>query len=228
MWAVPNSSLQKLSKLRQQPFFRTLMKVIGLWFFFQSYNLTLKAMCSRKCATPLVFSVSYRLPASIQIPTVAVGAPVSSEATRTAFDRVVTRVSGTLSNDWENVVRVRWVSWRLWFCRAVWWREPARRSAVKKGIFLSDSHQPDNCQVLMGCTGEPHQHTRLFRTLTWNCDQQKPDFAVPSHECKHITDVVCSEMKAVVEGLLLSSAGNMESGCLRWSMNVTDVYESKA
>lgn len=37
-------------------------------------HLTLNARCSRKCAVPLVLSVSARLPASIQTPTVDVWA----------------------------------------------------------------------------------------------------------------------------------------------------------
>jgi hypothetical protein len=37
-------------------------------------RVPLKAMCSKKCALPLLASVSYRLPASIHTPTVAVSA----------------------------------------------------------------------------------------------------------------------------------------------------------
>ena len=51
----------------------------------------LKAMCSRKCAAPLLSAVSYLLPASIQTPTVAVSAKgVVSEATRIPLGSVVT------------------------------------------------------------------------------------------------------------------------------------------
>ena len=51
----------------------------------------LKAMCSKKCAAPLLSSVSYLLPASIQTPTDAVSAKgVVSEATRSPLERVVT------------------------------------------------------------------------------------------------------------------------------------------
>ena len=51
----------------------------------------LNAMCSRKCAAPLLSGVSYLLPASIQTPTVAVSANgVVSEATRMPLGRVVT------------------------------------------------------------------------------------------------------------------------------------------
>jgi len=56
-------------------------------------------MCSRKWATPLVFSVSYLLPASIYRLTVQVGLAVSSVATRNLLLRVVTFVSGALSRD---------------------------------------------------------------------------------------------------------------------------------
>ena len=51
----------------------------------------LKAMCSRKWAVPLLAAFSYRLPASIQTPTVAVSAKgVVSDATLSPLDRVVT------------------------------------------------------------------------------------------------------------------------------------------
>ena len=51
----------------------------------------LNAMCSRKCAAPLLSGVSYLLPASIHTPTVAVSANgVVSEATRMPLGRVVT------------------------------------------------------------------------------------------------------------------------------------------
>ena len=36
------------------------------------FLVPLKFMCSRKCATPLLAAVSYRLPASMYTPTVAV------------------------------------------------------------------------------------------------------------------------------------------------------------
>lgn len=55
-------------------------------------------MCSKKWATPLVCSDSYLDPASIQRPTVAVGAPVSSVATRRPEFNVVTHVGGTLTS----------------------------------------------------------------------------------------------------------------------------------
>ena len=45
--------------------------------------MPLKAMCSRKCAAPLLCIVSYREPASIHTPTVAVDEPgMVSVATR--------------------------------------------------------------------------------------------------------------------------------------------------
>ena len=47
--------------------------IIVITIFF--IVLTLKAICSRKWAVPLFFSVSNRLPASIQTPTVHVGNP---------------------------------------------------------------------------------------------------------------------------------------------------------
>ena len=51
----------------------------------------LKAMCSRKCAVPLLAAVSYLLPASIHTPMVAVCAwGLASVATRMPFGRVVT------------------------------------------------------------------------------------------------------------------------------------------
>ena len=51
----------------------------------------LNAMCSRKCAVPLLAAVSYLLPASIHTPTVAVWAcGVASVATRMPLGRVVT------------------------------------------------------------------------------------------------------------------------------------------
>jgi len=57
----------------------------------------LKAMCSRKWATPLFFSFSDREPASIQRPTVAVEAPESSLATRRPLSSLVTWVAGMFS-----------------------------------------------------------------------------------------------------------------------------------
>lgn len=59
---------------------------------------TLNAMCSKKWATPFVCSVSYLDPASIQRPTVAVGAPVSSVATLRPEFRVVVLVGGTFTS----------------------------------------------------------------------------------------------------------------------------------
>lgn len=51
----------------------------------------LKRMCSRKCAAPLVSSVSNLLPELIQTPTVAVSAKgMCSVATRRPLGRVVT------------------------------------------------------------------------------------------------------------------------------------------
>lgn len=55
-------------------------------------------MCSTKWATPLVSSFSYLLPASIQRPTVAVAAPVSSVATRIPLSKVVNCVGGWFIN----------------------------------------------------------------------------------------------------------------------------------
>ena len=53
----------------------------------------LKAMCSRKCAAPLLAAVSKRLPASIHTPTTAVSAKgVVSDATRSPLGSVVTCV----------------------------------------------------------------------------------------------------------------------------------------
>lgn len=50
----------------------------------------LKDMCSRKCAVPLLTSVSYLLPASIHTPTVAVSVNgLVSDATRNPLGRVV-------------------------------------------------------------------------------------------------------------------------------------------
>ena len=46
------------------------------------FDVPLKAMCSRKCATPLFSSVSYREPVSIHTPTVAVSPPDASDAIR--------------------------------------------------------------------------------------------------------------------------------------------------
>merc|ERR1719510_2846461 len=60
-------------------------------------DVPLKAMCSRKCATPLFVSVSYLEPVSIQSPTVAVGAPESSLATLMPLPRTVTSVEGVFS-----------------------------------------------------------------------------------------------------------------------------------
>lgn len=54
-------------------------------------------MCSRKWATPLFFSVSFLEPVSIQTPTVAVGAPLSSDATRRPLSKTVSLVGGTLT-----------------------------------------------------------------------------------------------------------------------------------
>ena len=55
---------------------------------------TLKAMCSRKCATPLFSAVSYLEPVSIHSPTVAVGEPVSSVATRMPLSSTEMSVGG--------------------------------------------------------------------------------------------------------------------------------------
>lgn len=63
----------------------------------QASEPTLKAMCSRKWATPLFFSFSERDPASIHSPTVAVEAPESSLATRRPLSSLVTWVAGMFS-----------------------------------------------------------------------------------------------------------------------------------
>ena len=65
------------------------------------YTLTLKDMCSRKWATPLLAAVSYLDPVSIHSPTVAVGAPESSVATLMPLSRTDTWVGGATSpEDW--------------------------------------------------------------------------------------------------------------------------------
>ncbi len=51
-------------------------------------------MCSRKCATPLFSAVSYLEPVSIHSPTVEVGEPVSSVATRIPLSSTLTSVDG--------------------------------------------------------------------------------------------------------------------------------------
>ncbi|KAJ0545227.1 hypothetical protein HanRHA438_Chr08g0332991 [Helianthus annuus] len=59
------------------------------------FSVPLNIICSKKCATPFVSSVSNLDPASIQTPTVAVcDARFDSVATRRPLGRVVTRVSG--------------------------------------------------------------------------------------------------------------------------------------
>ena len=61
------------------------------------FDVPLKAMCSKKCDVPLLAAVSYRDPASIQTPTVAVSAPnVVSDPTRKPFSSVETSVVGAL------------------------------------------------------------------------------------------------------------------------------------
>ena len=60
-------------------------------------KFTLNAICSRKCATPLLASVSNRDPVSIHSPTVAVGDPASSVATLMPLSSTVTRVGGTFN-----------------------------------------------------------------------------------------------------------------------------------
>lgn len=54
----------------------------------------MKAMCSRKCAVPLLAAFSKRLPASTYRPTVAVACGVVQLATRRPLASVLTRVSG--------------------------------------------------------------------------------------------------------------------------------------
>jgi hypothetical protein len=56
------------------------------------FDVPLKAMCSRKCATPLFSSVSYREPVSIHTPTVAVSPPDASDAIRSWLGSVETWV----------------------------------------------------------------------------------------------------------------------------------------
>lgn len=75
--------------------------------------LTLNAMCSRKCATPLVSSVSNLLPASIHSPTVHVLPPWFSEATRIPLGRTVTLVSGTLYSDYQNNPKLTTIQFAL-------------------------------------------------------------------------------------------------------------------
>ena len=59
------------------------------------FCVPLNAMCSRKCAVPLLASVSNRDPASIHTPTVATGHTLFvSVATRIPFASVVTSVAG--------------------------------------------------------------------------------------------------------------------------------------
>ena len=71
----------------------------------------LNAMCSRKCAVPLFAAVSYRDPASIQTPTVAVSAfGVVSVATRMPLASVVTCALFVLF--WDRDVYV-WLVYRL-------------------------------------------------------------------------------------------------------------------
>lgn len=53
-------------------------------------------MCSRKCATPLFFSVSYLDPVSIHRPMVAVGEPEFSVATRMPLFKTETSVGGKM------------------------------------------------------------------------------------------------------------------------------------
>lgn len=58
-------------------------------------DVPLKAMCSRKCAAPLLWGVSYREPASIHTPTVAVLEPsMVSDATRRPVENWVISVVG--------------------------------------------------------------------------------------------------------------------------------------
>lgn len=79
-------------------------------------EVPLKAMCSRKWATPLLRSVSYRDPASIHRPTVAVAAPLFSVATRSPLLMVLTLVAGTFSravlNSAEESALPRLVNWK--------------------------------------------------------------------------------------------------------------------
>ena len=95
-------SMRERERDRQTDRWRERGRVMDL-----AYLLTLNAMCSKKCATPFVSSVSNLLPASIHRPAVHVVPPWFSEATRIPLGRKLTRVSGTLYNDY------RQTSWRL-------------------------------------------------------------------------------------------------------------------
>ena len=67
------------------------------------FAVPLNAMCSRKCAVPFVSLDSYRDPASIQTPTVAVSLyGVASVATRKPDGKVVTYAFVRSENQREN------------------------------------------------------------------------------------------------------------------------------
>lgn len=61
-----------------------------------------KRLPSQKMITSIILQT---IPASIHKPTVHVFPPEFSDATRKPLDKVVTRVSGTLYNDYEKIMQ---------------------------------------------------------------------------------------------------------------------------